>query len=215
MEQIPPAPPAHIESLVRSWVHGWARARGVPAPTSEPDGYRLDVASPGHLVRYVLPTTRTLAVRARGLNEPGTWLKVCGPRSYVLDRLTPAWTVEETEYLMSTDVSPPALPKTPEPYTLNVRGADGVHHAVVSAPSGERAAGAVAALAGRAAVFDQVVTELAHRRRGLARLAVDALTAAVAEQGAEHAVLVATEDGRELYERLGWTMVCEVTAAHL
>ncbi|RKS08667.1 FR47-like protein [Nocardiopsis sp. Huas11] len=215
MEQSPPAALAHIEDLVGSWVHGWARARGVLAPTSEVDGYRLDVASVGHLVRYVLPTTRTVAARARGLNEPGTWLKVCGPRSDVLDRLTPAWKVGEPEYLMSTAVSPPALVETPEPYTLQVKGADGVHHAVVCAPSGERAAGAVAALAGRAAVFDQVVTEPAHRRRGLAGLAVGALTAAVAERGAEHAVLVATEDGRKLYERMGWTVVCEVTAAHL
>lgn len=60
---------------------------------------------------------------------------------------------------------------------------------------------------------DQVVTEPAHRRRGLGRTVMAALERAAVERGVVRGVLVATEDGLGLYGSLGWTVDSPVTAA--
>lgn len=68
-------------------------------------------------------------------------------------------------------------------------------------------------LAGRHAIFDQVVTSPAHRRLGLGRHAMAQLSQAAQARGAESGLLVATEDGRALYTSLGWRVESLMTAA--
>jgi predicted GNAT family acetyltransferase len=68
---------------------------------------------------------------------------------------------------------------------------------------------------GRAAVIDVVETDPAHRRRGLGSVVMAELSRAAADRGAVRAVLVATEAGRALYEKLGWRVESPITAAHL
>ena len=79
----------------------------------------------------------------------------------------------------------------------------------------EVAARGKAALTGEFAVIDQVETAPDHRRRGLGKSVMSALSEATTRRGATTGVLVATEDGRALYSRLGWTLVSPVTAAWL
>ncbi|ANZ39211.1 GNAT family N-acetyltransferase [Lentzea guizhouensis] len=197
---------------VADWVRGWALSRGTPAPVEEPDGYRVDVGLPAHRVRYVLPDPAAAGPRAATLTEPGTWLKVCGSPDQV--QLTPAWTVGAPEYLMTIDLHPHPPVPPPATYTAELRSTGDVHDAVVLNNDHLAAKGRVA-VCGSAAVVDVVETDPAHRRRGLGRVVMSELTRAAAAGGATRAVLVATEDGRALYEKLGWAVVSPVTAAHL
>ncbi|MFG2226884.1 GNAT family N-acetyltransferase [Streptomyces sp. NPDC048644] len=84
-------------------------------------------------------------------------------------------------------------------------------------PAGGLAAltdGAPGALRGpRSVVFDMIGTAAGHRRRGLGRLVMAALAGRAATAGATQGVLVASPEGRALYEALGWQVRAPVTAA--
>jgi len=61
-------------------------------------------------------------------------------------------------------------------------------------------------------VFDQIVTQEAHRRRGLGRMIMNGLIQRALEHGARQGALIATPDGRALYRTLGWSEWSEVTS---
>ncbi|SHF14511.1 GNAT family N-acetyltransferase [Streptoalloteichus hindustanus] len=211
----PHAEPDRLRRLADDWAHGWAVSRGTPPPVAEPDGHRIEVGAPGHRVRYVLPDTTTVGHRATTLTAPGTWLKVCAAPEVVLPALTPAWTVGDTEYLMSTDLSPEPAATPPRPYVVEIVSDGGVHDVVVRTTDGARAANGRIAVHGTAAVADQVETAPEHRRRGLGRVVMSTACAVAYAAGARRAVLVATEQGRALYGALGWSLESPVTPAHL
>lgn len=206
--------PSQVHHLIERWVHGWALARNAPAPVRVPHGHRLDVGLPGHRVRHVLPDARRVARLSRALSAPDSWLKVCGPREETVAALDPRWRVEEAEYLMTVELSPVPVP-VPAPYDARVshRGAYYLARAL-TAEGGTAASGLMAPYEGTA-VFDQMVTEPEHRGYGLARALMNALGRTARARGVYTGLLVATEDGRGLYERLGWETVCQVTPAHL
>ena len=206
---------SRTREVVADWVRGWALSRGTADPVIEPDGFRIDVGLPEHRVRYVLPDPDSAGPRASGLTEPGTWLKVCGSPEQVRPALSSRWTVGAPEFLMSTGLGtrPPTTP--PDPYTVELHSTGDVHDVVVRAADGGCAAKGRVAVRGRAAVIDVVETDPAHRRRGLGSVVMSELERVAAADGAVRAVLVATESGRALYEKLGWTVESPITAAHL
>ena len=79
--------------------------------------------------------------------------------------------------------------------------------------TGALAASGQAAIDGSFATFDKIVTAEAHRRKGLGRCIIAALSNCSLALGAKHGLLVATEAGAALYNALGWSMVSPVTAA--
>jgi len=196
--------------ILGAWVRGWAVSRAVPPPVAEPDGYRVDVGLPGHRVRYLLRSPSTVATRARTVAAPGTWLKTCGGRSEVLAGLTAEWEVGETEYLMSYDGGFPPV-EVPAPYSVTVTGEGPVWEVAVTASGAPAARGWVAVDSG-VAVFDRIVTEPGHRRRGLGRAVMHRLGVAA---GTESSVLLASTAGRGLYSALGWRVVSDVVPAHV
>lgn len=208
-----PAAESRTAQVVTDWVRGWALSRGTPDPVAEPDGYRIDVGLPEHKVRYVLLDPSSVAPRAADLTEPGTWLKVCGSREQV--RLSSRWVIGAPEYLMSTEPETQRAIAPPDPYTVELRSNGDVHDAVVRAADGGCAAKGRVAVRGSAAVVDMVETDPAHRRRGLGSVVMSELSRVAAASGAVRAVLVATEAGLALYEKLGWTVESPITAAHL
>lgn len=210
-----PSPsPSQCHHLIKHWVHGWSLTRNAPAPVRVPHGHRLDVGLPGHRVRHVLPDARRVAQLSRALSAPDSWLKVCGPREETVAALDPRWRVEETEYLMTAELSPVPVP-VPTPYTAKAGRRSAYYLARAVTAEGATAASALMAPYEGTAVFDQVVTEPEHRRHGLARALMNALGRTARARGVYTGLLVATEDGRGLYEHLGWETVCPVTPARL
>lgn len=97
-------------------------------------------------------------------------------------------------------------------YRLEVQAGGATVHAFVLADDGELAAWGHGGAGPRAFVFDRIVTQPCHRRRGLATAVMAALSAARPDRTAP-CLLVATEAGRELYERLGWRVVAPYASA--
>jgi ribosomal protein S18 acetylase RimI-like enzyme len=194
-----------MQTPLEAWVHGWAISRATAAPVRIPTGYRIDVGLPGPAVRYVLSTYDANLVA--GQHQPDTWLKICSQVS-----LDPPWQVQPAEYLMTNRLSETPAAIAP-PYRLQTVRRGSVVDVVVWTEDGTTAARGKAALIGQAAVFDQIETNPRHRRRGLGRAVMRALSVAAQYAGATTGVLVATEDGRALYSALGWTLSSPVTAA--
>ena len=196
-------------ALVRAWADGWAISRGTPAPIEVPEGYRIDVGLPGHLTRYVLPT-HTPALASR-LTATDTWLKICADPATV--QLDARWQVQPVEYLMSVRLTGEA-PVVRTGYELQTSQVGDLVGVVITSEGGLAARGQ-AAISGHYAVVDQVITEPDHQRRGLGTTVMRALSRAATRSGASTGVLVATEDGSQLYTRLGWVLASEVIAARL
>lgn len=207
-------PNASADELLLAWGRGWAASRGTPRPEPLADGgWRIAVGLPGHRQRDLLPawTAERVQAWADNITGPGHWIKALIDPAEL--RLPAAWEKHATEYLMSTallaEVPPPLAPG----YRSDLAQRGDVIECRILTSDGQAAAGAQIGLAGRHAVFDQVVTEPAHRRLGLGRHAMARLAEAAREQGADRGLLVATEDGRALYTALGWRVDSLMTAA--
>jgi GNAT superfamily N-acetyltransferase len=77
----------------------------------------------------------------------------------------------------------------------------------------ELPSGRVAVAAGRHAIVLNVYTEPAWRRRGVAELLMHEVLAWAREQRLDRLVLHASDDGRRLYERLGFVATNEMRFA--
>ncbi|MEU9113307.1 GNAT family N-acetyltransferase [Streptomyces sp. NPDC048483] len=195
-----------VPELVSTWVSGWAVSRGTPPPLEKPWGFSSEVGDPDH-GRHVLPAATEASVRraAASVNVPHTWLKVPMEPDEVAGWLPEGWVVdkEETGHLMAVELRP-TDPAPPEGYTASVETRDGVTYVQVRDAAGGPAATGQMAVLGQATVVGRVVTEEAHRRRGLGDFVMRTLADHAAAEGASLGILGATDDGRALYETLGW-----------
>ncbi|MGW8971342.1 GNAT family N-acetyltransferase [Streptomyces platensis] len=195
-----------VADIVRTWVAGWAVSRRTPPPVKKPWGFYIEVAgNPDEVGRHVLPEAEESWVRsaAASVSVPRTWMKMPAEPEEIEPWLSQGWTMEETGHLMAVDLMA-TDPVAPEGYTATVETIGAVTYARVLNAVGEQAAQGQMASLGEAVVVDRMVTEEAHRRRGLGNFVMRTLADHALETGAVLGVLGATDAGRALYETLGW-----------
>ncbi|MFD8009348.1 GNAT family N-acetyltransferase [Streptomyces sp. NPDC058955] len=194
----------------RQWVEGWAVCRRIPKPVDVPWGLRLEVGQPTQTVRHVLLGDGTDAGTARALvesiTEPTTVVKAFLPGDAMAPWFPPSWEPVDPCFLMAVDLRPSTV-RVPDGYTVIVETTDGVVSARILAADGELAAAGLAGLTDTACVYDQIITEPAHQRRGLGTVVMGSLTDAALAKGVSRGVLGATVQGRALYETLGWQVL--------
>jgi ribosomal protein S18 acetylase RimI-like enzyme len=201
--------------IVAAWVAGWASSRGVGPARPRCGGLHIEVGLPRQRERYVFASIEKDALRnlALKITTPWTFLKVCAPSGEMETAWPAGWVVQEPGFMMTTKLArPPAAAALADGYRLTVQG-EGVIVASVANEAGDVVASGKIALADRHATFDQIVTDEWHRRRGLGRAVMNALSAAAVERGVTEGVLVATPVGRELYAALGWCLHAHLTTA--
>jgi GNAT superfamily N-acetyltransferase len=202
-------------SVVSAWVRGWALTRETPLPVPEGDGFRIDVGWPQQHIRYVFPSC---SVRLRQLSEsitdPWILLKACVPPDTMQLWLSSRWEVQTFGYMMtlgeSTDV---AESKLPSGYIFETVLDDPVSILRVYTKAAQMAAIGRLALVGDLAIYDRIETHPGHRRLGIASAVVSALWRIARERGVRRGALVATADGRSLYQSLGWLLHSLFTTA--
>lgn len=197
-------------------------SRGI-IPDPERDGVcRAVVGLPGREVEHVVlgadEHPRRLDVACRtALRDRDAWVTVVttdpGRTSDRLQEhgLRTSYDVECLMTVLLQDQVPAVLPAGYRSATTR-RDPDVVAEQLFAA-GGEPAAAGQAGVAGSWCVPDRIGTQPGHRRRGLGAALMSLLVAAAVEQGATHGVLVASRDGRRLYESLGWQVVAEVVVA--
>lgn len=197
------------------WAHGYCAARGyaMPVPTLAGEGVWFDVGREGQIGRFVLgnasPELRRAAFAA--MTAPGMFAELAAPRDTVLPDVPPGWTVRDPAWLMRIDS--PRAPAVPPPgYDVELHAEDMRSRLIVRAGDGAIASQGTVGLAGRVAVYDQIATDPAHARRGLATVVMAGLAAAAVERDIATHLLIATADGRALYAGLGWSVASEVVS---
>ena len=203
-------------ALIERWLTCWSLSRGVPLPLPHNGGLVVEVGLPDQLRRYVFADAGpALQACAQGIREPQVFLKA-PVEPDVLRRALPAgWDVEGRGYFMAGPPQQPADVLLPAGYRLSFGREHGAQLVRVMHDCGDVAARGGIVLHGRCAVFDRIETAEAHRRRGLGTVVMRALDAIAARAGVEERLLVATADGRGLYESLGWHVVAPWSTAFL
>ncbi|MFI5979729.1 GNAT family N-acetyltransferase [Streptomyces sp. NPDC051555] len=192
----------------RSWVEGWAVARRMPEPVDVPWGLRIDLGRPDQVVRHVLLDADPDVARelVGTITEPTTCVKAFLPAAEMRPWFPAGWEPVESCFLMAVDLRPEPV-RAPDGYTVTVESSDGVTSVRVLGSDGEPAASGLTGRTGSACVFDQIVTEPAHRRRGLGTVVMGALTTTAVDGGVSTGILGATVQGRALYEALDWKVL--------
>ena len=208
---MPHARSASPDEIFLAWIRGWARTREVAPPTPHADGFRIEVGLPTQAARYVFarpsPALRDLGA---AIAQPWIYLKACATSDELRALLPGRWRIEEQHWMMACDARPfPGGGAQPPGYALHVddEGArSGRAHVRVLTPGGDLAASGHVALDETFAIYDRIVTEPAHQRRGLGRAVMHTLQALARTHGRHVGALVATDQGRRLYESLGWRL---------
>ncbi len=193
--------------LVETWVHGWALARGTPPPVRDSGALRIDVGLPDQKARYVFAQcSENLRRLAERIDEPFVFIKVCSPPDPVRAHLPSRWVIQRQGYMMTRMLEPLEDTHLPPGYRLAVESIKPRLTVSITDDRGDLAARGGSALVDGLAVFDQIRTHEEYRRRGLARAVMNALQGAAFRQGAMRGGLVATPEGRALYDSMGWQL---------
>jgi GNAT superfamily N-acetyltransferase len=206
MSQHAAAPCPVAPALLWDWLAGRSLARDLPPPVPDRGGMRVDTAASDEVRRYVFaapaPAIRALAASIR---DPRIFIKLCGPGDALLALAPPGWRLQPEAWFMTQAGTARDAAPLPPGYRIDVARNGHAFVASILSEDGTLAAGGHAARFGGAFVFDRIETHPAHRRRGLGTALMAALGALPESAGAT-GVLVATGEGRALYETLGWAV---------
>lgn len=211
--------------VIDRWLSGWAALRGFPEPErglSSKDSverWRCRMGLPNRECETFLAvpagaqfprsTAEELARRS------DAWLSVfCTDAEPIRQELLRAGlnVREQPEALMVLKRLDHAAVVTPSGYLIHVDSEARRGRAQITADKltaavthrGAVVASGQACVAGDTMIADRILTDPAHRRKGLARAVMNALTEYSYRQGARQGVLVASATGQRLYSALGW-----------
>lgn len=209
---------AHVDDdLFRTWLSGWSACRGYDV---RDDGRTASVVltdQHGQTEHFLVEPDLDLFLEVAGgiREDPLRLLTVVTNRMpELLGAVEPLGmhVTDQEQSLMSVgmlgqDVEDPRPPGGV--FTLD-RSAEGACRRVAVHAHGEIAARGSVAAVGEHAVFDRIGTAERFRRRGLGTFVMRALTAAVLEDHVTTGLLMASAEGRALYEVLGWRHLADV-----
>lgn len=199
--------------LVFAWQAAHSLARKSPPPVHDRGGFRVDTHSEKEVKRWVFPELCDgLHGIAREISAPRHYLKLCGTNAELRGAVPSRWDIESENYFMETTAMLQKACLLPDGYTLEVHHDGPVTQVKIVARNGDLAASGTAAESMDAFVYDRIETALDHRRKGLGIVVMNALRSA-RKSAAARQLLVATEDGRGLYARLGWVVIAPFATA--
>lgn len=199
--------------ILATWVKGWTIARETTPPVADHGGWRVDVGWAGQKARYVFPAlSPAIGELASTIDESWVFLKACTTADALQPLLPARWIIQRPGFLMVCPRPMFSESALPEGYMLEV-AAGTITTVRVLAPDRIVAATGHMVVVDGFVIYDRIETHPEHRRRGLARVVMKLLGAIGEAHGARLGVLVATPDGRALYECLGWELHAPYTTA--
>ncbi|AXJ94730.1 MULTISPECIES: GNAT family N-acetyltransferase [unclassified Sphingomonas] len=209
---MPDPDPAIDPALVRGWLAARSVSRGLPAPVADHGGWRVDTGGEDEHRRYVFAAAGAgLVDLVNGIDAPRIFVKLCADEATLRALVPPRWSVLPANCMMVRD-GPASAATLPAGYRMTVDTNGSVTRVDLIAADGSLAARGYAAESDGVFAYDRIVTEEAHRRRGLGRV-VMATLAAARRDAASREVLTATPMGRALYETIGWQVYAPYTTA--
>jgi GNAT superfamily N-acetyltransferase len=202
--------------LLERWLTGWSLARGLPLPQPFGGGLVVEVGWPEQVRRYVFAEAgEALQACAAHIQAPFVYLKAAVEPAQLRQALPPAWQIEAPRYFMCCPTPMRPLGPLPTGYEAQLHLEHGASVIRLLDAAGQTAATGRVVLHHGTAVFDRIETQEPHRRKGLGTHILVALDVLAVQAGITERLLVATEAGRELYQRLGWQVVAPYSTAIL
>lgn len=198
--------------MLRDWTAARCTVRGLPMPVADRGGIRVDVNSDTEIARWAFAKTVSgLHELGQSIDQPGYFLKLCGSGDELMAALPERWELQPPGYLMlaGKDIGDRPLP---EGFRTEAAWDGSVLRIQIKTEAGEIAAQGYAVETPEVSIYDRIVTEPHHRRRGLGAALIQSLRGALSASGKPE-VLVATEDGKALYLALGWTILSPFSTA--
>jgi GNAT superfamily N-acetyltransferase len=204
-----------MQSLMTVWAEGWSATRNHPSPRATAYGRYVEVGLPEQRGRHVVDERANALIPelAASIVAPWTFIKALGSPEDIAAMIPQDWSIDPTVWLMTASLDrPPAREVGPTGYRATL-----THERALLVElhddDGRLGASGRAAIVGRCCVFDQIITSEDHRRRGLGSDVMRRLSQQAVMLGAATGVLVATDDGRALYGKLGWALEGPLTSA--
>jgi len=195
-------------NIVEKWLKGWSLSRDLPLPVKYATGFRVEVGWPQQKARYVFPNfTNDITDLANTIVEPWIFLKVCAGPEVFRNIIPSRWEIQAPAFMM-TCLKPMLSRKIvlTNEYSIDVKEALPVSIVKVLTNNGDIAAIGRLIIVDDFVIYDRIETAPLHRRKGLATVVLKTLENIAISKGRTNGILVATEAGKALYEKLGWTL---------
>ncbi|QIY89751.1 GNAT family N-acetyltransferase [Chryseobacterium gallinarum] len=192
--------------IVERWLTGWCISREVFFPVQYQSGFYVFVGDERQKERYVFPELNDdFFELARSIEEPWVYLKVCTSSDQFIGNIPERWQLQPQGYMM-TCFHPMSFQEISlaTGYRLEFSRYNSTFVIKILAENGEQASIGRVSLVNDFAVYDRIVTEKHHQRKGLATFLLKELEKIAVSKGFLNNILVATEEGKLLYETLGW-----------
>ena len=200
--------------LIARWLKAWSLSRKLPLPIIYKSGYKVDVGYEMQKTRYVFPElTDDFIQLSQTLKEPWVFLKVCASASEVSSVVSSNWKIQPQGYMMSCS-EPMRFCKAilNDKYRMEFENYKSTYVVRIVTQGGELASVGHLVIIDNMAVYDRIFTEPNHQRKGLASCIIRELEKIAVSKGIFNNFLVATEEGKLLYESLGWKLHCLYTS---
>jgi len=196
--------------IVEKWIEGWSLSRQLPLPTQFQSGFKVDVGLEKQKARYFFPNpNQDFIDLGKSIVEPWIFLKVCAGPQEVKNLLPNRWKLQPQGYMMNCFQPMTLKPsQLDDHYQVELETYNTTHFLKVRDRSGSLTATGRIVLADDLAIYDRISTESNHRRKGLATFVMKTLEKIALSYGVGRNFLVATEEGKQLYESLGWELYC-------
>ncbi|WP_431609914.1 GNAT family N-acetyltransferase [Chryseobacterium sp. 'Rf worker isolate 10'] len=196
--------------IVEKWLKGWCLSRQVPFPVPYKSGFHVMVGDEKQKERFVFPELNDDFFQlAHSIDEPWVYLKVSTSPDEFINKIPERWKLQPQGYMMlcfqPMNFSQISLA---EGYHLEFSEYNTTFVVRIAAENGEQASIGRVSLIDDIAVYDRIITEKDHQRKGLATFLLKELETIALSKGITNNLLVATEEGKLLYETLGWKMYC-------
>lgn len=199
--------------IIEKWLKAWSLSRQLPLPVRYKSGLMVDVGEEKQKKRYVFPACNDdFFELAKIINEPWIFLKVCVSFDEFKDKIPGRWVLQPQGYMMHCSFSMKFADKNlPDEYRFEYSQYESTSVVNIMVNNEVVSSGRIV-FVDDLAVYDRILTENDHRRKGLAGLVMKELEKIALSKGFSHHFLVATEQGKKLYELLGWKLYSPYTS---
>jgi Predicted acetyltransferase len=198
---------------IEKWLKAWSLSRQLPLPVRYKSGLMVDVGEKKQRTRYVFPNCNDdFFELAETINEPWVFLKVCTFFNEFKNKIPERWMLQPQGYMMYCSSPMTFTDKNlPDEYRFEYRQYESTFVVNIMINNKVASSGRIV-FVDDLAVYDRILTENDHRRKGLAGLVMKELEKIALSKGFSHSFLVATEQGKKLYESLGWKLYSPYTS---
>lgn len=196
------------KDIIAKWLKGWSLSRGLPLPFQYKSGFKVIVENEKQKARYVFSElNEDFFQLAESICDPLVFLKVCASFDSFKDKIPEKWQLQPQGYMMSCyhQMNIPDF-DIDEDYKLEFENYNSIFVIRIITKNGEPASIGRIVIVDDFAIYDRISTENNHKRKGLATFIMKELEKIALSKGVYKNFLVATEEGKSLYESLGWNL---------